>query len=329
MAGACVLLRDVQTLDPWRIAARARRAGRLKRRGLARRQEVDMNRRTTLAWASGLLGMLAPALSWAQPATEVFVHRATTGNTQSNRTFIQNRLTNDRPGAVVFVTPTLTPLSGAGPLSPNVVSVVFDRYRRLWAIVDQSNTPIRIGAAFNVRVSAYESVASQGRRHRATPANTVANFTDIDDSALNNNPYAVVIVNHSAGLPDDPLGFHNHVVGVSYNNATRKWSIFNEDYAPMPVGTSFNYIAGVGAFVHRATPDNTGGVQTYFDHVRTTGRPGALILATHNRSLGGVIGPQNDSPLNMRYVGTRWGIFNARFGRNIVFGAAFNVLPLN
>jgi hypothetical protein len=289
-----------------------------------------MNRRTTLSWAASLLCALAPAFAAAQPATAVFVHRTTPANWRGTATLIDHPLANNNPSAIVFVTPNASPLGVTGASSPNPMAVGFHAGSQRWSIIDEAGFPIAMGASFNVRVSAYTSFTSSGRRHRATSANTFHNFTDIDDPAINNNPNAVVVVTRALGLPGDPgNGPHPHAVGVWYNNG--KWSIFNEDGAAMPVGRTFNYIAGFGAFVHRALPTNTEGISTFVNHPRTNGRPGALVLTTHNWNPGGGFGIYNDSPLGVRFAYERGqlAIFNGRFAPNITFGAAFNVLPLN
>jgi len=301
-----------------------------------------MNRRTTLALAAGLLGVLAPTSSWAQPTptpappTEVFVHQVSPANSRGDQTLIDNRLANNNPSAIVLVTPSYNP---NGVLSPNPIGVSFNASAGRWAIVDESRTFIPIGASFNVRVSAYPGTASQARRHRGSPANTVANFTDIDDIALNGKPNAQVIVTRSYGLFGDPAGVpHPHAVGVWYNFNTAKWSIFNEDGANMPVGITFNYIVPVdqpgplAPFLHRALPANTTGIITYLDDPRAR-LPKALFLATHNWNPGGVsFGIYNDSPLGLFFdaapAKVKWSIFNERRAPNIQFGTAFNVLPL-
>jgi hypothetical protein len=292
-----------------------------------------MNRRTTLALTAGALAALAPTSVWAQPATAVFLHRATAVNTQFHQTFIDHPLANNNPSAVVFATPNWNPPGAPGVFSANPIAVSFNTWNGRWAVVDQRPAAITVGSSYNVRVSAYDGLAFQGRRHRGTAANTVANFTDIDDPALNNNPNAIVIVTHNWGRPGDPSAqFHNHAVGVWYNNNTGKWSIFNEDLAAMPVGLAFNYIAGFGAFVHRALPINLQGVSTFVDDPRTNGRQSALLLTTHNWNPGGSFyGIYNDSPIGVRYAPERaqWAIFNERLAPNIAIGAAFNVLPLN
>jgi hypothetical protein len=289
-----------------------------------------MNRRTTLALAAGLLAALAPASAGAQPSA-FFVHRASAANTQFNQTFIDNPIVNNNPNAIVFATPNLNPPLAPGMLSPNPIAVSFNAWNGRWAVVDQKPAAITIGSSYNIRVSQKEGPTVLGRLHRGTGANTVGNFTDIDDPALNNNPNAIVIVTHNWVRPGDASArLHNHAVGVWYNFNTGKWSIFNEDIAPMPVGMAFNYIAGFGAFVHRAIPPNLQGVSTFVDNLRTNGRPDALILVTHNWNPGGSFyGIYNDSPIGVRYAAPHWAIFNERLTPNIAVGAAFNVLPLN
>lgn len=83
--------------------------------------------------------------------------------------------------------------------------------------------------------------------HYATAANTTSSWTDLDNSITNTNPSASVYVTrvwNPGGV--SATAFDWASVGVWYNTATNKWSIFNEDNSPMPVGTAFNVYAITG-----------------------------------------------------------------------------------
>jgi hypothetical protein len=53
----------------------------------------------------------------------------------------------------------------------------------------------------------------------------------ITNSLTDSQPNARLVVTHLYGV------YHNHPVGVYYNGT--KWSIFNEDIAPMTIGDKF------------------------------------------------------------------------------------------
>jgi hypothetical protein len=131
----------------------------------------------------------------------------------------------------------------------------------------------------------------------------------------------------SEGAEEAPTSDHN--IGVWYDGGVRRWTIFNQDLAPMARGTSFDVhvLSEEAAFVHRATAENTaddGG--TYLNDPLTNANPDADLSVTQNWNPGGVGGTYNDHPVGVRYdaeVG-QWVIFNED-GEGVPEGAAFNV----
>jgi hypothetical protein len=83
-----------------------------------------------------------------------FVHLADSLNTASNYTYLDNRLTNGKPDAVLSVTPNWNPGGGTGVYNNHPVDTLYDRKLKKWAIINLDGTPISEGAAFNVAVSA-------------------------------------------------------------------------------------------------------------------------------------------------------------------------------
>jgi hypothetical protein len=83
----------------------------------------------------------------------VFVHKATVTNTGGNLTCIDNPLTNNRPNALVYVTPNWNPGGGAGTYHDHNIGVYYSTGHK-WCIFNQDYTvDMTIGAAFNVLVS--------------------------------------------------------------------------------------------------------------------------------------------------------------------------------
>jgi hypothetical protein len=81
------------------------------------------------------------------------VHRADHLNTASNYTYIDNRLTNGKPDAVLSVTQNWNPGGGTGVYNDHPISTLYDRKLKKWAISNLDGAPISKGAAFNVAVS--------------------------------------------------------------------------------------------------------------------------------------------------------------------------------
>jgi hypothetical protein len=163
--------------------------------------------------------------------------------------------------------------------------------------------------------------------HVATASNTEGHITTIDHPATNNNPNALVFVtpNWNPGGIEDGT-YNDHAVGVWYSGD--KWTIYNQDFAPMPSGAAFNVLvilSGSNAFIHTAAAANTGGNSTVIDNSLTNGQPYKLLLVTANYTAG----PQyNPHPINVYYNNFgQWTIGNQN-GAAMPVGVAFNVLVL-
>ncbi len=171
------------------------------------------------------------------PGTPSFVHTATAGNITSNHTDINNPLTNNHPNAIVFVTPNWNP-GGAGDTYNNAnVGVWYNGSK--WSIYNQNLAAMPLNASFNVMI------LPAGARvfvHTATAANIDSHYTYINNSAANKRPNALVFV--TANWNPGGIGgtYNTAPIGVWYDNAERKWSIFNQDFSAMPANASFNVI---------------------------------------------------------------------------------------
>jgi hypothetical protein len=87
-------------------------------------------------------------------ASDSFVHQATFDNTVGNITYLNDPLTNGKPGAVLSVTQNWNPGGGRGVYNNHPIDVVYDKDVEKWAIYNQDGAPMPYGAAFNVAVSA-------------------------------------------------------------------------------------------------------------------------------------------------------------------------------
>jgi hypothetical protein len=79
-----------------------------------------------------------------------------------------------------------------------------------------------------------------------------------------------------------PCLYNNHPLGVWYTGS--KWAVFNQDGAPMPVGTAFNVmVAGdreEGGQIHLATSSNTVRETVYVNQEALNANPNALLFVT-------------------------------------------------
>lgn len=253
----------------------------------------------------------------------VFMHQATAGNTTINLTSIENPLTNNKPNALLFVTPNYS----AGPVyNPHPLHVYYNIAGK-WVISNQNGSAMPVGVAFNVLVL---EPGGDAFVHKSTASNSEFNVTDIDHPSTNRRPNRLVFLTQN-WTPGGVTGASNpQHVGIWYDADLNKMSIFNQNNATtMPINAAFNVyapIADTGAFVHRAVASNITGQITAIDHPLINDDPYAVIFVTPNwKPIGSVNGVYNNHNIGVYYEGGRWKVFNQDFG-TILPGASFNVL---
>ena len=171
------------------------------------------------------------------PDASVFVHKATTGNTSGHITTIDYPLTNNKPNAILLVTPNWNPGGVGGTYNNHPIGVYYTGGK--WTIFNQDFAAMPPNAAFNVivpRPGPGEAVFV----HQASAANTASHVTYIDHPLTNGNPTALVLVTPNYNPGGVGGTYNNHPIGVYYSSPTKKWAIFNQDLANVTVGASFN-----------------------------------------------------------------------------------------
>ena len=160
-------------------------------------------------------------------------------------------------------------------------------------------------------IGAYES-GDVNFTHTARSNTIFGNSSDIDNTALNANPAAVLIAtpNYNIGL----------VGGVSYDHPfgayfpSPQWSLFNQDSATaMPLGTHFDVMvpaSGGGSFIHTSTASSIGGLATTISDSSTDNLSDRIVLVTQNWTAGGA-SLYNPHPVGVYYGGdSKWHIAN-------------------
>jgi hypothetical protein len=159
--------------------------------------------------------------------------------------------------------------------------------------------------------------------HDATIGNTGgSHVTQIDDPMLNGKPDAIIFATANFNPPGQSGVYNNHPIGVWYNGS--KWTIYNQDFAPMPVGASFNVRVGDG-FLHEANGPNIDFNWTTIDHPSTNNNPTARLSVTPNFSPGNAPGVYLNHNFGVWYTGSKWAIYNED-GAPMPDGVIFNVL---
>ena len=254
-----------------------------------------------------------------------FLHRAHAASISNYWTRINHVITDSNPYGVVLATPNWNPAGSRGTYDNHNIGVWYDGTQ--WAIFNQDSVAMPPEASFNILIP--RSVMSYYYAWRTTSANIVSNWTYIDDAIINDDPNAIVFATPNWNANNGSGVYNDHPIGVWYSNATKKWAVFNQDLAAMPVNASFNLMipkAGENvAFVHVANSANISAHWTTIDHPRLNNRPNAMLIVTPNWNPGGVGGTSNNHPTGVRYTGSRWAIFNQDHAA-MPADAAFNVL---
>jgi hypothetical protein len=171
------------------------------------------------------------------PDASVFVHKATAANTSGHITTIDYPLTNNKPNAILLVTPNWNPGNVGGTYNNHPIGVYYTGGK--WTIFNQDFAAMPPNAAFNVivpRPGPGEAVFV----HQASAANTSSHVTFIDHPLTNGNPTALVLVTPNWNPGGGGGTYNNHPIGVYYDVLSGKWAIFNQNLDPMPLNAAFN-----------------------------------------------------------------------------------------
>jgi len=167
----------------------------------------------------------------------------------------------------------------------------------------------------------------------ATTANSSGDSTFINNAATNGRPGAILFItpNWDQGGVCGCVG-NFASVGVSYDIASGRWAIFNEDRSEMPAGVSFNVLvvptASSSVFVQTATAGNTAGDATFINSPLANGLRGARLMVTPVLNPGGSqFGVWYNHPAGVWYNtgNTRWAIVNEDKAA-MTAGVSFNVM---
>lgn len=258
----------------------------------------------------------------ASSCNSFFVHQAVSANVSFNWTVITNPLTDGNPNAVLLVTP-----KWGGRYPPAVLSIYNHPIGvwytgTKWAIFNQDLASMNTFSDFNVQVlNACPSVFV----HRADGSNTSFHITTIDNPLANGNPNALLFVTPNWNPGGVGGVYNNHRIGVYYNGS--RWNIFNQDFANMPAGASFNVEIrnpSTTAFVHTATSSNTGGHVTITNNPLINTSPNAVLMVTPNWNPPGSPGVYFNRSFGLVFSGAGWTI-STQDDANMTVGPAFNV----
>jgi hypothetical protein len=159
--------------------------------------------------------------------------------------------------------------------------------------------------------------------HTTSTKSVVAHMSYVDSPVLDGQPYAAIQITHVWNPPGAPAMYNNHPVGVWYDGA--RWAIYNEDFAPMPVGASF--AVKLGSYVAvTSTKATRVGSEVVIDDPMTNGLPDAHLFLTHDWNPPGAPATYDTKRFALTYDSTlgKWAAIDVD-GTAVADGVSFNV----
>ncbi|HEX5441984.1 MAG TPA: hypothetical protein VFW76_13930 [Ktedonobacterales bacterium] len=261
------------------------------------------------------------------------VHTATAENSYYDFTLLTDLVQGydvfADPNMVITVTATWDPNGNCGCVyDTHTLGVWYNGNR--WAIFHEDQTPIPLGATYNLLTMFAHNSIHNAYTHTATLSNSSGNSTYLDDPGANFSPNAVIIATQNLS----PSGqsccvFNNHPIGVWFTGSY--WAVFNENNAPIPVGASFNVlvepVSTFAIFTQRATS------AYYIDYINNAwinNHPQRMVFVTPNWNPAGQCPCMFDThPLGVYYdtYYAQWSIYHQDIAPMSV-GEAFNVFAV-
>jgi hypothetical protein len=189
-----------------------------------------------------------------------------------------------------------------------------------WSIFDETEQLMDTNLAFNVLNA---NTNGTGFAHTVTSENLIENFTIIDNPLLNDHPEKIFFITKiwTNGVYDTAH------VGVWYDAAEGKWTIYNESGYPsiLELNSVYNiFVPDEGTSYLKHIADGTSYV-TVIDDFRLNGNENARIFAVHDYSTSGGTPGYIDDEIGVWYNGSNWTIYSENYTPLFV-GASFNVL---
>lgn len=297
-------------------------------------------RRAVLAAAAGLclaapLAAAAPATANTVTVTSHFVWTPPASDIDIYSAFIVNGATDNRPGAVLFVTPNYNANAECGCIyDQDPISVLWDGHG--WQLVNEDRGAMTDGESFNILV--VPRVSKNAFYVTAKSSNSSGDSVFINSKLTNGKPDAEIQVTQDPSPDAVTIGhvltFNPHHVGVRYDRANKRWAIFNEDHAAMPVDASFNVLVSPAASNGghgeelTATTSNLRNGGVAISTSQTSGNPNNVTFVTANSSPDGKTGHLDNAQPGVWYNGNTEVIFNEDQS-DIAAKTTFNVLTFS
>ncbi len=161
-----------------------------------------------------------------------YLHQNSVSNTAGSFTELSDPELVNREDAILLVT--------RNPGSDTVVDVTspiaVNYFAGVWSVVRLDGAAMPASGGFHVY---FQPPSVNAFRHRTGTGNTSAHISLFDHPLLNGHPCARP---HLTQATDFVAG-NNHHIGVYYiGGATQRWALFNQDFAPLPLGAQFHVV---------------------------------------------------------------------------------------
>ena len=190
-----------------------------------------------------------------------------------------------------------------------------------WSIYDETQVDIDTNFAYNVLNCKQNGTAFT---HTVTTGNSILNWSLIDNTVLNGNPNAVFFITKTW----DNYVYDTAHVGVWYDQAMSKWSVYNENPSGiLELNSTYNiFVPGSGtSFFKHVAADSY--YVTNIDNPLTNGNPNAKIFVVHDFTTSGPSQGYIDDEIGVWYNGAQWTIYTESI-TPLWAEATFNVLVI-
>lgn len=225
-----------------------------------------------------------------------FVHTASSANTHGDYTLLNDSAAlpfNQHAFGAPTVTANWNPGGAYTGFDNHQVGVIWMGNAQngySWAIINEDQASMPIGASFNVYMHGAGSSSDWLGGETYTTSNS-SYITTINNVATNAKPSARVLVTQNMYAADSQCPafvYNNHAIGTWFDSLTQRWTIYNEDIQAMPTCADFYYtIPPAGqSLMQVATSANTSGDSTCINNSYQYDNPYAVIFINHTYTSG-------------------------------------------